>query len=233
VSERYARSEALWSKLKLLQAARDIHGFVWVYLRTADVPPPARGVASETTQLPPDSKDAILAFRVTAKETGKPLRSVAITAIPKEVPASFSWRDSKRSKGTFKESLRPDEQGRVEFIVPSGVGIQVDARDRDKFEARGSQRALLAFEPEHDLASSRRSAGETDAHERAIDRHHLEAFRGDAACGCGRERLARARRTEDEPPLGEVACRIGGVQREHLRRVAGLDLQHARDRSAR
>ncbi len=144
-------SEAIWTKLKPLSAERATHGFVWVYARTADVPPPSRAVAdSDATQLPPDSKDAILAFRVLAKETGKPLRSVAINVIPRERQEDgYSWRSSKRSKGTIHESLRPDEQGRVEFVVPSGVGFDVRATDSKQFgEERATQEvtALTAGE---------------------------------------------------------------------------------------
>jgi hypothetical protein len=143
-NERYRalsqEGEAIWNKLKPFTAERDLHGFVWVYPRTADPAPPARAATSDATVLPPDTKEAILAFRVTAKESGKPLRSMMISVIPTAPREDdFSWRDSKRSKGTIHESLRPDEQGTVEFRVPAGVAFQAQALDKDQWAERGTQ----------------------------------------------------------------------------------------------
>jgi hypothetical protein len=135
--ELYVQGEEIWSKLKPYQAEFSAHGYVWVYLRTD------AGTAAERkrgTSSPVTTNEATLRFDVTSKETGKPMRSVMVTLLPKKPQEEFSgWTHSKKSKGTIHEALRPDVDGNVEFTVPIDTAFAVRAMDMSDFRQRANQ----------------------------------------------------------------------------------------------
>ena len=140
----HVQADELWKKLRPLKADNSMHGFVWVYLRTKD----AKTADAESGRLQPAvataTTEGTLVVRLVAKETGNPVRNLSVEVQPKKLEDGFSWKDTRKSKGTIHESLRPDEQGVVEFTVPAGQEFEVMARDSREFEGRANS-DVLAF----------------------------------------------------------------------------------------
>jgi hypothetical protein len=127
------QAETIGKKLNPLKSNYATHGFVWVYLRSAE------GSVVPNVVSKPGPPEGTLVVHVVAKETGSPLRSVRISLRPKNPQEGFTWTDVKKSKGTIHQSLRPDELGVVEFAVPLGQDFELSATDETDRMTRAEQ----------------------------------------------------------------------------------------------
>src|SRR5690242_1047765 len=72
---------------------------------------------------------AQLIARIVEKETGRPLCSVRVSLFPQVFEEGFGSAHVERSQGTMHESLRPDDQGVVDYAVPVGKGLRISVSD--------------------------------------------------------------------------------------------------------